>query len=93
MHPLWSASTNFLFDLLDDLCLQLPKLPLISLNNADSSLIYESKLFELSNKYDFYLFISPITEAINAYMRCLRQYPSMLSQLTGKQNKKRVDPF
>ena len=79
MHPLWLASTNFLFDLLNDLCIQLPKPPL----GDSSTLIHESKLSELSEKYDFYSFVSPLTEAINAYMRCLRQYPSLLGQLTG----------
>jgi len=88
MHPMWLAATRLLFDLLSDLCLELPKPPIVTLSNLDGSediysAIYEAKLAELSDKYDFYSFISPITEAINAYLKCLRQYPSLLNQLTG----------
>lgn len=91
LHPLWLAVTNVLFDLLNDLCVKLPKPPLITISDISSNgnsqtLIYESKLEELSQKYDFYSFIAPITEAINAYLKCLHQYPSLLSQLTGKLN-------
>ena len=88
-HPLRLAVTNVLFDLLNDLCVKLPKPPLITISDISSNgnsqtLIYESKLEELSQIYDFNLYIAPITEAINAYLKCLHQYPSLLSQLTGK---------
>ena len=98
IHPLWLASTNLLFDLLNDLCPKLPKPPLITLCNAAANgnagdndsqtkaanLIYECKLNELNQKYDFYMYISPITEAINAYLKCIHQYPSLSNQLEGK---------
>lgn len=68
--------------------MKLPKSPLITISDISSNgnsqtLIYESKLEELSQIYDFNLYIAPITEAINAYLKCLHQYPSLLSQLTG----------
>ncbi len=94
MHPMWLAGTHLLFDLLSNLCLDLPKPPVISLSklggesSSSAELIYETKLTELGDKYDFYSFISPVTEAINAYLKCLRQYPSLLNQLTGHEKNK-----
>jgi hypothetical protein len=89
MHPLWLASTSFLFELLNDLCSKLPKPPIITIttHSSNASLfsstwsIYESKLNELCQKYDFYTYLAPITESINAYLRCIYQYPCLQHQL------------
>ena len=82
MHPLWLAGSNLLFDILNDLCMSLPKPPLVTLNTTvPSCSIYDSKLDELDRQYDFYSFINPLTEAINAYLKCIRQYPSLQHQL------------
>lgn len=89
MHPLWLASTSFLFELLNDLCSKLPKPPIITIatHSSNASLfsstwsIYESKLNEIYQKYDFYTYLAPITESINAYLRCIYQYPCLQHQL------------
>jgi hypothetical protein len=83
MHPLWLASSQFLFDLLQKLCLKLPTLPTVSVNvsNKEYISIYQSKLREFANQTDFYSYLSPITEAINAYLKSIRQYPCLVHQL------------
>lgn len=43
--------------------------------------IYEAKLSELNAQFDFYSYFSPITESVNAYLKCIRQYPSLQNQL------------
>jgi hypothetical protein len=79
MHQLWLASTNLLFNILNDFCSILPKF-------AVNSSVYELRLNEINDQYDFDTFISPITEAINAYLKCVRQYPSLLNQLDKIEN-------
>ncbi len=83
MHPLWLASSQFLFDLLQKLCLKLPSLPTVSVNTSNKEYlsIYQSKLREFASQTDFYSYLSPITEAINAYLKSIRQYPCLVHQL------------
>ena len=86
MHPLWLASTQFLFDLLQNMRPQLPTPPAITINASckEYTNIYETKLGEFARHHDFYTYLSPVTEAINAYLKCIRQYPCLQHQL--KQN-------
>jgi hypothetical protein len=83
MHPLWLASSQFLFDLLQKLCLKLPAIPIININTTckDYTGIYQSKLGDFALRTDFYSYLSPITEAINAYLKSIRQYPCLVHQL------------
>lgn len=43
--------------------------------------VYESKLDELLEQFDFYAYFCSLTEAINSYLKCIRQYPSLHNQL------------
>jgi hypothetical protein len=91
MHPLWVSSTQFLFDLLEILCAELPQAPLITVNldvngNNNDHNDYESKLEHFALRHDFYSYLSPITDAINAYLKCIRQYPCLQNQLKLKTN-------
>lgn len=97
MHPLWLASTSFLFSLLNNLCIKLPKPPQVSITTSSSSSVsfstlgssssyYESKLDELEQKFDVYSYIAPINESINAYLKCIRQYPCLQNQLSSAAN-------
>ena len=74
LHPLWLATTQNMFKLLNQFC---SKIPIIN----PSSSIYESKLCDLIEEYDFYKFVSPLTESINSYLKCIRQYPCLQTQL------------
>ena len=83
MHPLWLASTQFLFDLLQKLSVKLPKPPLLTTNavSQEQTSMYEANIAEFAAQNDFYSYISPLTEAINAFLKCTRQYPCLQHQL------------
>jgi hypothetical protein len=44
--------------------------------------VYESKLAELISQYDFHSYFMAITEAVNTYLKCIHQYPSLHNQLS-----------
>jgi hypothetical protein len=77
MHPLWVASEGLLFEALGDLCSNIPKPP-----SGQHSSSYESKLRETCSRVDFYSNVLPLVEAINAFLKCIRQYPSLQHQLS-----------
>lgn len=54
-------------------------------SNQNESLksIYESKLDQLFMQHDFHSYFAAITEAINSYLKCIRQYPSLHNQLSS----------
>lgn len=52
-----------------------------SSSSVDS--MYESKLEQTLSQFDFHSYFTPLTEAINSYLKCIRQYPSLHNQLSN----------
>jgi hypothetical protein len=91
IHPLWSASVKFFFELCGELCAgnKLPHPPQVTLpvdasqNSGDQDTSGEHELYEarlsqlLSKEVDFYSLIAPMTESINAYLKSIHQYPCL----------------
>ena len=67
---LWQASKITLFELLSNTCASLPILANIQSKIVNDN-IYYSKLNELLNSFDLYLFILPLIEATNSYLENL----------------------
>lgn len=80
-NSLWLASSNVLFELLNSLCLTLPKHS--NIQNSLISGIYLSKIDELLITYDLYSYVLPLIESINTYLECIIKHPNLRKQFSN----------
>jgi hypothetical protein len=98
-HPLWTASTNYLFNTLNDICKLLPNVTnststpgLKNKSSDEKKSLYNQKMDAFIEEYNFYSFILPLIESINGYLKCVNQYPS-LKTFKKLENKKSLVSF